>query len=315
MQRIYWVIVALALSLIGGCIDTGTEMGKQCRAEDFCAPGMQPVCGADGKTYACAPLAQCFEVRINPTADACQPGPNTCPELICDAVTCDGERKLDENGCPTCECIPQGCDTASCSNYCEYGYKENDCDGTTCECNEPPQSCMDDPCVVSYCGTSIPRCARLSELMDGACPPLDVDRPEPICQCGEDECDLRRCNSDFNCMIDERRGLCVTHEGDPRQNYCIAGTCDDLKRPYQVLDPGFTSCTTDDDCTVASEPLRCCGGLYVNQRGAEYFRKADEFIKQTSCYEAARRECQESGIACGPMAPPSCVQGVCGYAP
>ncbi len=87
-----------------------------------------PVCGSDGRTWPSACAARCAGAA--PVADrACA---FSCPTLAqCDAP-CGGARAIGDDGCPTCDCLPEfAADAPSCKSCPDDGAPACGSDGVT----------------------------------------------------------------------------------------------------------------------------------------------------------------------------------------
>lgn len=288
MRRICWILFVFFVLSVGasGCIDLSEEVERGCEAADLCAAEMDEVCGEDGEWYACAPLAECENIGIDPSGAACESAPQECPPLECDPH-CE-ELKRDENGCEICECAELSCSE-------------------------------EDPCVGQYDLAEAIGCELSSEQSQGdAQLDLGALSPQAICECAEDDCSLQRCTSDDDCGGPGERGLCVVHPGDSTKNYCVDETCETLQARYAVegeAEQQWQSCNRTEDCKTAYMPLTCCGAIYVNDNGELAFESVSEIVQRTSCYEEVMAYCQDSGTACDAPARPTCIEGVCAVGP
>lgn len=111
----------------GGCLsDDECAPGDYCN-HDYCGGG--PRCGETGEMD----LTVCY--------GSCQP--RVCPDIYCaEFVMCEFGQRVDETGCPTCECAeppppPPACDAVLCDLYCEYGFQTDETGCPICACNEP----------------------------------------------------------------------------------------------------------------------------------------------------------------------------------
>ena len=283
MIGFFGIMMAVLIS-IGGCIELSEDLGRDCSSQEYCQEDMSEVCGADGKIYACAPLAQCHEVAVNPDRDACDSGPEECPALEC-GLDCEVFAR-DADGCEICACD-----------------------------DEPDDICAQDPCTARYCAAEAKDCVPQSQSSDDEhCVEVGDLAPEAVCDCAGGDCALKGCASDDDCRGADGSGLCVRNADDPSKSYCVAETCDTLVERYpgsSELPEHLLTCETDEDCTTAGVSLSCCGGFYINQEGAEVYSSLNQVVSRTSCAEEAQAECRDSGIACGAMAPPACVEGIC----
>ena len=78
----------------------------------------EQVCGADGNTYdnACHALCRAVPVMFE------GPCVSTCSELSAYEAPCYGLRRIDADGCPTCECAPDLPETAADCSGCPIAY-------------------------------------------------------------------------------------------------------------------------------------------------------------------------------------------------
>lgn len=277
MKQSIWILFTLIMLALSGCSDSEQQLGQPCTAEKFCEPGQPSVCGEDGATYACGALALCEGVTVDGSGEAC-----------------------DE---------PQTCSTITCDLNCPNGYKtaEDSCD-EICECIEDPaETCGDDPCVPFNCGGTRGQCIRESQLITmGACAPGPFQAPETQCECTDEQCGARECETDADCGD----GLCVSTPNEDRSGYCINSTCDDLRELYANTRPEQVSCVEDNDCRHAATLPDCCGAYYVNEQGLAALRELDEFIAQTSCGREWADRCAVVDCA-PPEGEPVCVDEIC----
>jgi hypothetical protein len=116
-----------------------------------CVPDYAPRCLSDDECGAgeycsheyCEGPPPCDEgVDLTVCYGSCQP--RMCPDLYCPHFQmCEFGQRVDETGCPTCECAeppppPPVCDGVICDLYCEFGFQTDETGCPICACAEPP---------------------------------------------------------------------------------------------------------------------------------------------------------------------------------
>ena len=197
------------MRLLQRCLEDGGEL-ERCEAEakmatescieEACRPCVcpdvyDPVCGTDGMTYGNACRAGCADVQILHEGP-CEP---KCDPLPCD-VFCEFGHRVDDNGCPTCECNPPpGCES------------DEECkEGQVCR-----QICSLRPCTIDE-----PDCAPCF----GVC----VPRPDP-CACPEiyqPVCGVDGRTYDNGCFA-RCAQVMIRHEGECRDSCRDNADCSD----------------------------------------------------------------------------------------
>lgn len=114
--------------LDGRCLLEDTECG--------CSPLLDPICGADGDTWANACLARCAGVRVVHRGACCAQAP-----------TCDAVAWTDTRGCPTTCGAPRPADCATNAAAAEACLPDGSpVDGTACEAHARGQAAFPEAC-------------------------------------------------------------------------------------------------------------------------------------------------------------------------
>lgn len=243
-QRLFFSILFLVGLTLTGCIELGKPLGQACDPAAFCSADMSPVCGDDGRRYACAPLAQCENVAINPNMNACDNAPPACQDELCVGDCPAGYAfKFDENGCNTCICEPVGtsCSDPQCAGECppnrRFKIDENGCQTCECELIEPeqPPGCEVPP------PDNLPACPNGYQFDENGCWTgmcADVNGET----CAEDTCTAAHCGTS--------RAACFRPRDLAAMN---CGPNPDFLEPEPICDCSGdqcsrTACTADADC-------------------------------------------------------------------
>lgn len=243
-----------------------------CRKACRCTSQLQPVCGANGVTYANACEASCEGVEIV-AQEAC---PAICPALECEAE-CPNGYAVGADGCPSCTCLTA---CASCPNNWAPVCTAN---GRTF-LNACHAQCRGERVAyLGACRMSCPAvacadpldCGSLGQVPDaGGCPTCACQQ-EPKCDGGGRVCVSSGATLPSVCAAD-LAAQAVVYEG----------TCPGYLCATTAGCPAGTECVRPEDSSCISDGTTCLGVC----------------LRRQSC---------ESGLSSSCPAGYECVEGTC----
>jgi hypothetical protein len=264
--------------LLSGCGEAGPGEGEITKEQARAAGGGK----ADGVDY-CQIYdwyndGICGDFCARPDPD-CTPSclPQACPLHL---PVCENGYKVDDSGCPTCECLPppRQCDLGNqvtCALYCPYGFKTDENGCSTCSCSDVPLPPIDE-CSPVLCELY---CENGFDTDENGCEVCRCKAEPDPGVCGEVLCAIY---CEFGNKVDENGcEICACNEpptgGDRNvaEGQCIRNSDDE--------------CTTDADCVAGG----CGGELCHNPAAGGGFSTCD-------CTSP-------SGVSCG------CVNGRCNW--
>jgi hypothetical protein len=269
MRRLFWMILGVAILSSTACTDFGEPMERECLADRRCAPNEAPVCGEDGVEYECRSMARCYGVSLDDSGESCDGqvvDPPQCPDVSC-SDDCPNGYQVDDDGCQTCECVPDSCSFTSCED--EPGYMPcpdgtettqvgSDDDGCpVCDCR--PVQCEPVTCTL-HCDNGFKTDAdgcEICECREVQCEPVmcEIDCQGRGFKTDADGCEICECADGPSCANDDGNQCNSIYCGSARST-CYGPddpiACPDVE-PSHYQPPTQCVCSGDDclerDCS------------------------------------------------------------------